>query len=293
VGASYQRIDATFTNQVNYSAALARAAGEAAIAGQIPSTAVQPLLAATPGLEAGVKIDGDDSAWGWNAGVLFDLDGRSRIGAHYRSSIKYHIAGNVAFDRPSLPALPASLAPVGAALANGVNGVLSNGGVHVDIELPAIANLSYFRRVSDRWDVMADVQWTGWDSVSELRFVRNNGTLLSNTPENFKDVWRYSIGANYRYSDRWMFRGGLAYDESPVNDEDRTPRLPDESRVWMSVGAQYAITPHLKLDAGFSYIIADDASIDQAAGNPAANGLIRGSYDASVTIFSGQLTYTF
>lgn len=293
VGANYQRIDATFTNRVNYSAALGQAAGQAAAAGQIPAAAIPGFLALTPGLEAGVKIDGDDSAWGWNVGVLVDLDPQARIGAHYRSSIKYNVAGNVSFDRPALPALPATLAPIGAALSAGVNAALANGGVRADIELPPIANISYFRQLNDRWDVMADAQWTGWSSLSTLAFVRTTGVLLGSTPENFKDVWRFAVGANYRYTDNWMFRGGVAYDQSPVNDTDRTPRLPDENRIWLSLGAQYRFSPRLKFDTGFTYIKVDNASINQNAGSTAGSGLLKGNYDASVTIFSGQVTYSF
>ena len=66
----------------------------------------------------------------------------------------------------------------------------------------------------------------------------------------FKDVWRFSVGANYRYNDQWMFRGGIAYDQTPVRDEFRTPRLPDSDRTWLSFGAQYKWSPALKFDVG-------------------------------------------
>lgn len=292
-GADYQHVRATFTNRVNYSAALGQAAQQAAAAGQIPAAVIPSFLAAVPGLEAGARIDGDDSAWGWNVGALWNVDDWSRLGAHYRSRIKYSIAGNVGFDRPSLPTLPAALAPVGAALSAGVNAALFNGGVSTPIEFPAIANLSYFRTLNDRWDVMADVQWTGWNKIRNLAFTRTTGALLSTTPENFKNAWRYSIGANYRYSDRWMFRGGIAWDQSPVNDTDRTPRLPDEDRVWFSIGAQYKMSPQLRFDIGYTFITAQNASINQNAGSTAANGLIKGDYDAHVNIVSGQVTYSF
>lgn len=294
VGADYQRIRATFTNRVNYSAALAQAAQQAALAGQIPAAVIPSFLAAVPGLEAGARIDGDDSAWGWNVGALWNVDDRSRLGAQYRSKLKYTIAGNVNFDRPSLPALPAALAPIGAALSAGVNNTaLFNGGVSTPIELPAIANVSYFRMLNDRWDIMADAQWTGWNKIQNLTFTRTTGALLSSTPENFKNTWRVSFGANYRYSDRWMFRGGIAWDQSPINDTDRTPRLPDEDRVWFSIGAQYKLNPQLKFDVGYTYIAVKDASINQSAGNAVASGLIKGSYDANVNIVSGQVTYSF
>jgi long-chain fatty acid transport protein len=74
---------------------------------------------------------------------------------------------------------------------------------------------------------------------------------------------------------------------------DLTPRLPDGDRVWIAVGAQYRFNRNLALDGGFVYIPVKSPDIQQNAGSTAANGLVKGHYDASVTIFSAQLTYTF
>jgi len=293
VGVNFQRIDAELTRSVNYSAALAQAAQQAAGGGLIPATLVPTIAGATPGLESHVKLDGEDDAFGWNVGILVNLSPNTRLGASYRSSIEYDVSGNVSFGRPALPSLPAALAPVVAQLAAGVNAQLADGGINADIELPDIANVSVFHKLNDRWDIMGDVQWTRWSTIKELRFVRANGTVLDVTPQNFDDAFRVAVGVNYHHDDRWMVRGGVAYDETPVNSTDRTPRLPDESRVWLSVGAQYKFSPHLKLDAGFTYIKSDKADIQQNAGSTAANGLIRGHYDADVTILSGQITYSF
>ena len=142
---------------------------------------------------------------------------------------------------------------------------------------------------------MADVQWTGWSTVKDLTFKRTNGTTLSSTPENFKDVWRFSVGANYRYSDQWMFRGGIAFDQSPVRDEFRTPRLPDSDRTWLSAGMQYKWSPALKLDVGATYIFVKDMSINKNGDPPSTStyGLLKGNYSNDVVIVSGQVTYSF
>lgn len=303
VGVNWQRVDAELTQKVNYSAALAQAAGQAAAGGLIPASLVPTIVGLTPGLESNAKVEGDDSAWGWNIGFLWDATPQTRVGGSWRSSIKYNVSANVNFCNPSqpnavscgpvLPALPAQLAPVVGLLASGVNGVLANGGVKADIELPDVANLSVFHRLNDRWDLMADLQFTRWSTFKELKFVRTTGVLLSNTPENFDDAWRVSVGATYHWNDAWSFRGGLAWDQSPVNTLDRTPRLPDEERVWIAVGAQYKFNRNLALDAGFVYIPVKSPDIAQNAGSTAANGLIKGTYDANVTIFSAQVTYTF
>jgi len=293
VGVDWQRVDATLTSRVNYSAALAQAAGQAAAGGLIPPALVPQIVGLTPGLESKVDVEGDDSTWGWNVGFLWDVTPQTRIGGQYRSSIKYKVGGNVNFDHPALPPLPPQLAPVVGLLATNVNAALPNGGVTADIKLPDIANLSVFHRLSDRWDVMADVQFTRWSVFKELEFVRTTGAILANTPENFDDVWRFSVGATYHWNNAWSFRGGLAYDQSPVNTADRTARLPDSDRVWIAVGAQYRFNRNLALDAGYVYIPMSSGDINQNAGSTAANGLLRGHYDANVNIFSAQLTYTF
>jgi long-chain fatty acid transport protein len=297
VGVDWQRIDATLTNNVNYSAGLAQAAATAAAQGLIPAGLVPTIISNTSGLESFADIDADDDAWGWNIGALWDVTPNTRIGAHYRSSIKYKVSGNVSFDNPALPTLPPTLAPAVQNLANAVNAQLANGGITADIELPDIANLSFFSRLNDRWDIMGDVQYTRWSTIKDLTIVRTTGTLLQSTPLNFDDVWRFSVGANYRYDDKWMFRTGIAYDETPVNQADRIVRLPDESRFWLALGAQYKWNNNLKLDGGFVYIWVDNASINQGAGSLTPigypSGLVKGNYDSFVTIFSAQLTYTF
>ena len=293
VGVDYQQINATLTSNINYSAALAQGASAAAAGGLITPAQAGAFVAATPGLDSFVKIDGDDSAWGWNIGALWEITPDTRVGAHYRSSLKYKVTGNINIDNPALPPL-GPLAPIGAAVSAGVNASLVSGGVTLDLELPAIANVSIFSHVNPQWDVMADVQFTQWSSIPQLLVVRTGpGNTLPPTPENFKDAWRYSVGASYIMNSQWKFRGGVAYDQSPVQNADRTPRLPDASRTWVSVGAQYTMAPNWKFDGGFSYIWANDASSNQNAGSTAANGLIAGNYKASVTIFGGQVAYSF
>ena len=303
VGVNWQRIDAELTSRVNYSAALAQGAGQAAAGGLIPPALVPQIIGLTPGLEAKAKVKGDDSTWGWNIGFLWDATPQTRIGAQYRSSVKYTVSGTASFEYPTLPAAPAPIVPVLQLLSAGVNSAICLGttnapgctstGVSAELKLPDIANLSIFHRLNDQWDVMADVQFTRWSVFKELKFVRSNGTVLSTTPENFDDVWRFSVGTTYHWNDAWSFRGGLAYDQSPVNTTDRTPRLPDSDRVWIAVGAQYRFNRNFAVDGGYVYIPMSTADINQNAGSTAANGLIKGHYSPHVNIFSVQLTYTF
>jgi long-chain fatty acid transport protein len=289
-GANYQHIKAELTSRANYAGAIAQAAA----IGQVPPAAAGPIVAAYAGAQSDVKITGNDGAWGWNVGVLVNVDPQTRFGASYRSTIKYNVSGSAEFFNPPVPALPASLAPTAGALSSALNSTrLANGDVNVALKVPDTANVSIFRQIDSKWDVMGDVQYTGWSSVQNLTVVRSTGVVLLNTPENFRDTWRASVGANYHYNDQWMFRGGLAFDQSPVRDAQRTPRLPDNDRTWISIGAQYKFSPQLLLDAGYTYIFVKDPGINQNAGDTPTFGLISGTYKSNVNIVAAQLTYTF
>ena len=56
--------------------------------------------------------------------------------------------------------------------------------------MPETANVSIFSTLDDRWDLMADLQYTGWSSFQQLQIVRSTGAVLLTTPENFRNTWR-------------------------------------------------------------------------------------------------------
>jgi long-chain fatty acid transport protein len=293
-GASYQHLKVTLSNMVNYAGGIGQAALQAAQAGQIPASVVQPIVGAYFGAASDATVTADDGAWGWNLGVLVNIDPQTRFGASYRSKIKYDANGSVNINNPPVPTtLPPTLAPIASLLANAVNGQLASGNITLAVEAPDTANVSIFRQIDSKWDVMGDVQYTGWSSIQVLTVVRSTGAVLSTTPEDFRNTWRVSAGANYHYTDQWMFRGGLAFDQSPIRDAQRTPRLPDNDRTWISVGVQYKFSPQLALDAGYSYLFIKDPNINQNQGSTATNGLLSGSYKSDVNILAAQLTYTF
>ena len=307
-GFSYQQLKGTFTANANYSALMGQAYGGLAAAGAIPASLVPTLIASTPGLESFVSISGDDWSWGWNIGGLWNLDKNNRIGVHWRSDITYKVTGNAEVCNPAantatgycgvlLPTVPSTIAPIVSATSAAVNrSALASGGVYADIKVPGIANVSYFGTLNDRWDVMADVQWTHWSTIQDLTFVRNTGTVFSSVPLVFEDSWRVSGGANYKYSDQWMFRGGVAWDQTPVQDAHRTARLPDSDRIWVNLGVQYKYGKNWRIDLGGSYIFVQEGDIAEYSTNPsdvAAYGYLKGNYSNNVIILGGQATYSF
>lgn len=275
LGVNYQKIEATLSNAVNYSAA-AFGAGGAPLLGAIGGA----------GAEGIAKIAGDDNSWGYNLGAMLTLSPATRVGLAYRSAIAHKLAGTVGFsNRP-------------AALAGGI----PDGAVTSDIKLPDSASVSVFHKANSQWDALADATWTGWSTVQTLNIVRATGLLLASTPLSYKDSWRVSIGANYHVNDAWTLRGGVAYDQTPVADFDRTVRIPDHSRTWLALGAQYRLSKATAIDLGYAHLFVSDPSISQCNATQAAANIAlvcagkntgTGSYSNNANIASLQLRMNF
>lgn len=289
-GIDYQRLDAELTNDINYSAVIAQGVQQLVLAGQLPPATGNAVIAANAAQSGHARVRGDDDAWGFNVGALFDLSDDTRLGLSYRSSIDYTVEGTIDFTAPA-GRDPISSGIIAAAGAPGAP--LSSGPVKVDLELPDSATLSLQHRFGEKFAVVADVAWTGWSSIQELRIVRDTGTTVSVTPERWNDTWRYALGGTYAMNDSITLRAGVAFDETPVPDETRTPRLPDTDRTWVAIGARWQPSPAVLLDFGYAHLFSDTVPLDQDAGNAAASALLNGHQHSDIDIVSAQLVYRF
>jgi long-chain fatty acid transport protein len=261
-GLNYQHLDVDLTNAV-----------------------VLPL--APPQTEGRAKLEADDDAWGWNLGVLFHPMPSTKIGASYRSKIKYSLDGTTSVTTGT-----------GAPFASG------GGPTTADVTLPESFSLSLAQRLNDQWEFLADATFTKWSDINRIDIVNStNGTLRDTLVLDFDDTWRYSIGANYKLNEGWTLKGGVALDQSPVKGaSSRSVRLPDNDRTWVSIGAAMKIKETGKLDFGYSHLFIKDADINFSRGQyapgtttvvPTTVSNVRGSYSGSVDIFSVQYSLSF
>jgi long-chain fatty acid transport protein len=144
---------------------------------------------------------------------------------------------------------------------------------------------------------MGDVTRTMWSDLPELRIDFDSTQGDSVVTLDLKDVNRYSIGANYRPGGAWTWRFGVALDRSPTpNETVRTPRLPDEDRTWLAVGADYQYREDLSLGIALVRIDLDDASVNKTAtptNENVARGNLTAEYEADVYILSAQARWAF
>jgi long-chain fatty acid transport protein len=277
-GLDYQRMDATLTKAINYNAVVA---------------ATNPFAAIAIGnVEGSNEIKGSDSAWGFNLGAVFDLTDSTRLGLAYRSEIKYHLTGTHTATHPTTVSAAANT------IISTTNLATLNQDVSLDIKMPDTLSASVVQHLNDRWDMLGDLSWTGWSKIQELRIKYATGAADEVTTWKLRDTYRVSFGGTFRYNDTTKIRFGLAYDQSPVTDQYRTARLPDNNRTWVSVGAQYALTKSSTFDWGYAHLFVKDAYINSTGDLSRssfgyARGVLNGNYNSSIDILSVQYTASF
>ena len=229
-------------------------------------------------------ISGDDLSLGYNVGVLFKPSPATKLGLSHRSAIKHTLEGDV--DYTLNPALQGMINATGMPL-------LADANVKASTKLPATTSLSVAHQLNDRLEVLGDITHTGWSNFQRLTVTdAATGAIVTDVNESWKDVNRYSLGANYQYNDRVKLRAGVALDKSPVpNTKLLTPRTPDTDRTWLALGANYQLGKGSSLDVGYAHLFMDQTPIDNISED---NGYaVRGLYDSSINIFSAQMNWSF
>lgn len=201
------------------------------------------------------RITADDVAYGYKASLTLTPNDKMIIGAQYRSGTNLDFEGDI--EGAALLSVPA--------LGTGARGTLN---------LPDIANFAVSYKWDDRWTIMGGIDWYGWsetDIATIVPQVSSNNLAVTFIYENTLNA---NLGFEYMYDDKWTFRAGYQYDETPTTAEGRSPLNPDGDRHWFSGGATQNIDDKWSVDYALTYIDIEDANINKTVGvsNVAAEG---------------------
>lgn len=221
----------------------------------IPGLAQQ--VAGIPANTQIAYLKGDEWGFGWNAGILYELDKNNRYGLTYRSEVKVDFDGDYKSSLPS--AYNQILGNFG--LPMGTNGSTTGGSL--TLNLPEMWEISGYNRVAPQWAIHYSMAYTSWSQFQELKATNSNGQTLFYKDESFKDSYRIALGTTYYMDDNWTFRTGIAFDDSPVPADKRSISIPDQDRFWLSAGTTYAFNKDASVDVGVSYMHGQKVSFQE------------------------------
>ncbi|WP_282339070.1 outer membrane protein transport protein [Pseudomonas sp. PS02288] len=239
------------------------------------------LNAGSPGINDGrARIKGDDTALGYNVGVLYEFSPQTRAGLTYHSMVDYKLEGDTRITGAGFG--PFSGSKYDASLK---------------LKTPESADFSITHDLNDQWTVYGGATFTRWSRLESI-VVQNDGVpapLAGNfgtitEEQNWHDTWAYAIGASYKLNKQWVLRAGLGMDQSPANNQDRSPRIPTGDRKTLSLGFGWSPTEDLTVDVAYSYLKEEDVDINQAS---ATKGVYNATYENSAHGIGTQVSYRF
>ena len=225
----------------------------------------------TPGAPD-IQIHGTDTAVGFTAGLNWTPSPSTSIGLGYRSALSHTLKGRLDFP--------------GTAGAD----------IQAGLTLPDIVTLSARQSINAHTRLLGTVEWTHWSDLQQLDVVCTAaspglcaaGSTFNTLKLGWHDSWMYALGGEYDASRQLTLRTGAAYEVSPIqNPNERTAKLPDQNRVWLSGGASYKLTDMIGLDVAYSHLWGLGGGIDRIE----PGGHLIADVNSSADIVSGSIKF--
>lgn len=215
------------------------------------------------------------SGWGygWHAGILYQMAPPTRIGFSFNSMVMIQTTGTSAVFASTPPTrMKINFNKTKAAL-------------------PARAQLSAQHDVNPQWTLMATIYYTNWSTFDKLTMnnvmIPGGGTVSVTIPFNYHNTLDYSVGLNYKPTEKWIVRAGIQFMNTPSNNRNRGVADPIGSAVIPGIGAHYQQNLCLSYDVGVAHSFFKRQQVNLSNSLTALSGHNR----AQSTVFGGQVNW--
>ena len=246
-------------------------------------------LSAIPGSIPGAfdnfaNINAHSWAYGYVLGGRAVIDGWT-LGLSYRSAVHHTLKGPLTFTLDS--------SGLGAAIRT-ADGLLTDTTSRTPLTTPDVVEAGARKIISERWTALFEVDWTDWSIFRQLQV---NAANPAQPPDLTNALWHNSwlaaVGAEFAASDDWLWRGGFAYDESPVPNSTLNPTIPDADRYWISTGVTYRAITALDVNLTLSHLFNDTRDVALSPTQPGNDlrGTLAGTTASDVNVVGLQAVY--
>lgn len=221
-------------------------------------------LLSSNAMDGYASLEGNDWGFGYNLGWLWKINDRARVGVSYRSAIKHTLTGDGEWRLTGAAfADPTRVASVRGA------GYAAKEDVSVKITTPESLSFHGMFVANPKLNLFGDITWTRHSRFNNVNVMWQNpkgvvnastippsGTLSNQTNlnPNWKNTWKFAVGASYQISEPWQLRAGLSYDQSPVKSADyRLSTMPDNDRITLGLGAKYDFSKRSSVNLAYAF----------------------------------------
>ena len=223
---------------------------------------VEATLNSYPGMA--VEMTGDGAGYGYNLAAFYKLSEKWNLGANYRSQVKIDMDGELL--------------------------LITRKAASTTLTLPDTFQLGAAYKHNDKWLYSFTMDYTNWTTYRTLAI--KTATSTTYNKKNWKSVWAYRLGTEYKYSDNLKLRGGIFYDKNPVEEKYFENRVPDSDRLAFSIGTGYAKGSWV-FDFSYTYLHFMKREIDSSVQDDSYGNVLNGTYTAAAHLPGFSVSYKF
>lgn len=281
IGADVNYADAHFTHSVDFAAICANLAGGTCPNGAMPGQ----------GQYDGYAVSkASDYGYGYDLGALWRITPNTRLGLNFKSQIHHTMTGTSRFEGPSLTGRFPGVGSIGTMLS----AAYRTTGNTIPLVLPADVSIGFYHRIpmmsGQALTLLANAKWTQWSTMKQLQVNFDNPKTPTSVQRfNWRNTWRFSLGADYKLNRDWAVRGGVAYDRSPIqNPALEPPMMPGSDATVLALGATRKITRNTWVDVAFTHDFMHDTYIHRTG---QTGDMLNGHYALGRNTFSIQFDH--
>lgn len=229
-----------------------------------------------------IKLEDDDWGYGYNLGLIYEQNEQTRFGLSYRSEVDFDYEDTVSTK---------GVQPPLSTLSNFLG--ITDNKVDMEMNLPQTVTFSAYHKINKRLALLGNIGWQEWSSFGETTiFLQSQNTTELTQDRNFDDTWHYAAGMQYQIDEGNLLSLGIAYDESPVSETNRTLDMPLDRQWRYAIGLEQDLSDDMTIGYAYELLDAGKAEVDQNRG-PLA-GEIKGDYSSNyIHIFNVSLAKRF
>ncbi len=237
-------------------------------------------LADSDGNRSNVTIDDSGvTAWGYNLGLMANVNDNLSLGLSYRSETTLEARnGDANFEN-----IPAPL-----------QGTFYDTTFDADLVLPAELTIGMSYKINPKSTIAFDINRTYWGAYEKLVIDFDLDIDPSVNQRNYQDVNIYRLGVQHIPNEKWTVRGGIYFDESPVQDGYFAPETPRNDSIGYTAGATYQYSENMAMD--FSLLVLTFKNIDNSYDYYEESGVtipFEGTYASSVVSLGFGVSYRY
>lgn len=219
------------------------------------------------------NFDGDDWAFGFNAGILWKPHTKWALGANYRSATTLDYVGT-AETRSPLPFIPTGTSSSSA-----------------EFKFPQVVSAGISFRPTPKWNIEANIDWTDWNTLNTVTF-KSTPVGDAMLPLNWCGSWFYEVGATYYFKNGYFASAGYFFSSNSTSERDFNPIVPDTDLHVGSIGGGFK-GKHWRWALAGQIITGPYREVSHSTPNPISGQSANGQYQFFVPAVTFSVGYHF